>query len=125
MSDLSAMRERRAAIRKELQTLDAEIKRLEGEALGIAVGQIVRDKKGRLGQVRKFETWSSGKAWVDVWLVNKDGKVGNRPTFFGTDWEPVSGTDMSPPLGSISVSEVPTAQQDIEFADFLKSTGAP
>jgi hypothetical protein len=96
--DVTALRKKRDELLREARWLDSEIQRLEGERAGVAVGQIVRDKRsGRLGQVRSYSVWSGGGVWVDVWLVNKDGKVGNRKTFFGLEWEPVSGTDQSPP----------------------------
>jgi hypothetical protein len=60
-----------------------------GETMVREIPQGTIEREGKLGRFEKFYTkWHSGSNWVEVRLINKDGRVGLRKATF-YNWEKV------------------------------------
>lgn len=57
------------------------------EVFGVEVGMRVRDKKGREGVVSQIKPWMSGRPWLSVKQIKKDGSTGERELTFYDEWE--------------------------------------
>ena len=84
-SDIRDMQIEKSELRQKALLLRAEID-------GLVPGEtILRSTRTRteLGQFQSYYTkWGGHSKWVNVLLLNKDGKVGKRKTIF-YDWEKV------------------------------------
>jgi hypothetical protein len=60
------------------------------QSFGVEVGTKVVGRNGRQGHVKKLQFWGTGRPWVEVHEIKKDGTTGLRTLNFFGDWKVAS-----------------------------------
>lgn len=86
--EIDAAASRVANLRDDLRRAERRLHDLRCQKIGVAVGDIVRDKTGKLFRVTNVQPWFPG-AWLTGNPRRKDGKFGTATRSIGPEWEKV------------------------------------